>query len=205
MTGSVGGTDSVGTGNEPSFLAGRISYLLGLTGPSLVVATACSSSLVSVHLACQSIRNSECEVALAGGVNLILSPYTNIVLCKMRAVAEDGRSKTFAAGADGYGRGEGCGVVVLKRLSAARRDGDRILGIVRGSAIGHNGASMGLTVPNAPAQSALIEAALRDAKAQGSDLDYVELHGTVWRLACTGCSRVPEFWASGSIRCRWER
>lgn len=168
----------VGTGNEPSFLAGRISYLLGLTGPSLVVATACSSSLVSVHLACQSIRNGECEVALAGGVNLILSPYTNIVLCKMRAVAEDGRSKTFAAGADGYGRGEGCGVVVLKRLSAARRDGDRILGIVRGSAIGHNGASMGLTVPNAPAQSALIEAALRNAKAQGSDLDYVELHGT---------------------------
>lgn len=168
----------VGTGNESSFLAGRVSYHLGLTGPSLVVATACSSSLVTVHLACQSIRNGECDLALAGGVNLLLSPYTNVALCKMRAVAEDGRSKTFSGEADGYGRGEGCGVVVLKRLSAAVRDRDRILGVVRGSALGHNGASVGLTVPNGPSQTLLIGAALAAAKARAEDLDYVEMHGT---------------------------
>ncbi len=168
----------VGTGSEPSFLSGRISYILGLTGPSLVVSTACSSSLVSIHLACQAIRNGECDLALAGGVNLILSPYTNIALTKMQAVSPDGRSKPFGANADGYGRGEGCGIVVLKRLSAAQRDKDRILGVVRGSALQHNGASAGLTVPNGRAQSNLIEAALRNAKVKAEDLDYVEMHGT---------------------------
>ncbi len=168
----------VATGNEGSFLAGRISYLLGLTGPSMAIATACSSSLVTVHLACQSLRNNECDLALAGGVNLILSPYTNIALSKMQAVAADGRSKTFDASADGYGRGEGCGVVVLKRLSAALRDGDPILAVIRGSAIGHNGASAGLTVPNGPAQEGLVRAALRNANIEPDVLDYVETHGT---------------------------
>jgi acyl transferase domain-containing protein/NAD(P)-dependent dehydrogenase (short-subunit alcohol dehydrogenase family)/acyl carrier protein len=168
----------LGTGNESSFMAGRISYLLGLTGPSMVVATACSSSLVTVHLACQALRNGECDLALAGGVNLILSPFTNIALSKMQAVAADGRSKTFDAGADGFGRGEGCGVVVLKRLSAAVRDGDPILAVIRGSAIGHNGASAGLTVPNGTAQEGLIRAALRNANVEPDALDYVEAHGT---------------------------
>ena len=119
-------------GNSVSFPAGRLSYTLGLQGPSMVVATACSSSLVSVHLACQALRAGECELALAGGVNLILMPSTNIMLSKMQALAPDGRCKTFDAAADGYSRGEGCGMVVLKRLSDALADGDTILALIRG-------------------------------------------------------------------------
>src|SRR5947199_1529524 len=148
-----------GTGSEPSFLAGRVSYLLGLPGPSMVIATACSSSLVAVHLACQSLRLGECRAALAGGVNVIANPHANVVLCKMDALSPDGRCKTFDASADGYGRGEGCGVVVLKRLSDALADGDNVLALVRGSAVNHGGPSGGLTVPSGTAQ----EAVLRDA------------------------------------------
>ncbi len=167
-----------GTGAEMSFPAGRLSYLLGLQGPSMVVATACSSSLTAVHLACQALRDGECRLALAGGVNLILNPRANVVLCKMSALAPDGRCKTFDASADGYGRGEGCGVVVLKRLADAKADGDTILALLRGSAVNHGGPSGGLTVPNGPAQEAVIRDALRAAQVDPALIGYVEAHGT---------------------------
>ncbi|NEO74658.1 polyketide synthase, partial [Moorena sp. SIO3H5] len=140
------------TGSAFSVAAGRLAYFLGLQGPALAIDTACSSSLVAVHLSCQSLRARECGLALAGGVNLMLSPQTTIILSQMRALAADGRSKTFDASADGYGRGEGCGVVVLKRLSDAVADGDNILGLIRGTAVNHDGLSSGLTVPNGLAQ-----------------------------------------------------
>ena len=168
----------MGTGNELSFSAGRVSYVLGLQGPAMVVATACSSALVSAHLACQALRQGECSLALAGGVNLILQPDNNIVLSKMRALAPDGRSKTFDASANGYSRGEGCGVLVLKRLSDARRDKDRVLAVIRGSAVNHDGPSGGLTVPNGPAQEKLLSKALQSAGLAPSDVNYVEAHGT---------------------------
>ncbi|QQR41765.1 type I polyketide synthase [Myxococcus xanthus] len=168
----------MGTGNELSFSAGRVSYVLGLQGPSMVVATACSSALVSAHLACQALRQGECSLALAGGVNVILRPDNNIVLSKMRALAPDGRSKTFDASANGYGRGEGCGVLVLKRLSDAQRDKDRILAVIRGSAVNHDGLSGGLTVPNGPAQEKLLRKALESASLAPADVNYIEAHGT---------------------------
>src|SRR5262249_34145829 len=124
-----------GTGNTASVATGRLSYILGLKGPNMAIDTACSSSLVTVHLACQSLRLGECDLALAGGVNLILSPDRTIYFCKLRAMAADGRCKAFDAAADGYVRGEGCGIVVLKRLSDALRDGDPIVAVVRGSAV----------------------------------------------------------------------
>ena len=168
----------IGTGNGLSFPAGRLSYLLGTQGPSMVVATACSSSLVATHLACQALRRKECDMALVGGVSLMLSPRTNIVLSKMRALASDGRCKTFSAKADGYGRGEGCGMVVLKRVSSAQADGDKILALIRGSAVNHDGPSGGLTVPNGPAQEKLLRQALANAKVKPADVSYVETHGT---------------------------
>jgi acyl transferase domain-containing protein len=118
------------TGNSPNAAAGRISYLLGLRGPSMVVDSACSSSLVAIHLACQSLRAGECDLALGGGVNLILAPDASVALSRARMLSPDGRCKTFDASADGYGRGEGCGVVVLKRLSDAQRAGDRVLALI---------------------------------------------------------------------------
>lgn len=166
------------TGNSFSFVAGRISYLLGLQGPSMVVATACSSSLVTVHLACQALRAGECDQALAGGVNLILHPAANILLSRLRAISPDGRCKTFDATADGYGRGEGCGIVVLKRLRDALDAGDPILGVIRGSAVNHDGPSAGLTVPNGPAQEKLLRKALAAAQVAPDAIDYIEAHGT---------------------------
>ncbi|HEX9925383.1 MAG TPA: polyketide synthase, partial [Anaerolineae bacterium] len=165
-------------GNGLSFSAGRLSYVLGLQGPSMTVATACSSSLVTTHLACQALRNRECDLALSGGTNLILSPQVNILLSKMQAAAADGRCKTFAAAADGYGRGEGCGVVVLKRLSDALAAGDSILALIRGSATNHNGSSGALTVPSGLAQKRLLRLALEAANVKAEDIDYVEAHGT---------------------------
>ena len=147
------------TGTALSVAAGRLSYLLGLQGPSLAIDTACSSSLVAVHQACRSLRSGECDRALAGGVNLMLTPATTINFCKARMLAPDGRCKTFDAAADGYVRGEGCGVVVLKRLCDAQRDGDRVLALIRGSAVNQDGRSGGLTVPNGPAQQAVIREA----------------------------------------------
>ncbi|WP_375772903.1 SDR family NAD(P)-dependent oxidoreductase [Archangium gephyra] len=171
-----------GTGNATCFSAGRVSYLLGLQGPSFTVDTACSSSLLAVHLACQSLRAGESDVALAAGVNLIVSPETFIFLSRAGNMSPDGRSKTFDASADGYGRGEGCGVVVLKRLSRARADGDPILAVLRGSAVNHDGASSGLTVPNGLAQQAVIRRACENAGIEPRNLDYVEAHGTATLL-----------------------
>jgi 3-oxoacyl-(acyl-carrier-protein) synthase/acyl carrier protein len=168
----------MGTGNSLSVAAGRLSYVLGLQGPCLSVDTACSSALVAVHLACNSLRRGECCTALAGGVNLILIPDITINFCRARMLATDGRCKTFDGAADGYVRGEGAGVVVLKRLSDAQADGDRVLAVIRGSAVNQDGRSSGLTVPNGPAQEALIEEALQSAGIASGDVSYVEAHGT---------------------------
>jgi acyl transferase domain-containing protein/NADPH:quinone reductase-like Zn-dependent oxidoreductase/NAD(P)-dependent dehydrogenase (short-subunit alcohol dehydrogenase family) len=167
-----------GTGIAHSVASGRIAYVLGLQGPTLSVDTACSSSLVAVHLACQSLHADECVMALAGGVNLVLSPENGISYAKARMLAPDGRCKAFDAAADGFVDGEGCGIVVLKRLSHARADGDRVLAVLRGSAINEDGASNGLTAPNGPAQEAVIREALARAGLAPAHVDYVEAHGT---------------------------
>ncbi|XXT21833.1 amino acid adenylation domain-containing protein [Sorangium sp. So ce429] len=166
------------TGNASTFAAGRLSYWLGLHGPSMSVDTACSSSLVAVNLACQSLRAGECTMAIAGGVNALLSPEVFVVLSKARMMAADGRCKTFDRAADGYVRGEGCGVVVLKRLSDALANNDSILALIRGSAVNHDGRSSGITVPNARAQQAVIRQALRAAGIAPAQVSYVEAHGT---------------------------
>ena len=166
------------TGTTGSTAAGRIAYLFGFTGPCLTVDTACSSSLAAVHLACQSLRQGECHTALAGGVNLMLSPALTVLFSKGQMLAPDGRCKTFDAAADGYVRSEGCGVVTLKRLSDAQRDGDLILAVIRGSAMNQDGASGGLTVPNGPAQEQVIKAALKEAGIAPEQVGYVEAHGT---------------------------
>ncbi|MER5277157.1 amino acid adenylation domain-containing protein [Streptomyces sp. NPDC002809] len=166
------------TSNASTFAAGRLSYWLGLSGPSLSVDTACSSSLVAVHLACQSLRSGETSMALAGGVNVLLSPEWFLLMSQAGMLAEDGRCKTFDASADGYGRGEGCGVVVLKRLSTALADNDRIEGLILGSAVNQDGRSSGITVPNPAAQTDVVRAALRAARVEGSRVGYIEAHGT---------------------------
>ncbi|HEX8617192.1 MAG TPA: MupA/Atu3671 family FMN-dependent luciferase-like monooxygenase, partial [Thermoanaerobaculia bacterium] len=168
----------LGTGSTFSAAAGRLSYVLGLQGPSMAVDTACSSSLVAVHLACQALRNRECDVALAGGANVMLTPEASINLSKARMLSATGRCRTFDASADGYIRGEGSGLIVLKRLSQARADGDRILGVVRGSAVNQDGRSNGLTAPNGSAQRALLREALEAARVTADDVEYVECHGT---------------------------
>ncbi|NEO71583.1 type I polyketide synthase [Moorena sp. SIO3H5] len=166
------------SGNGSFLGAGRIAYTLGLQGPTLSVETACSSSLVACHLACQSLRNQECNIALVGGVNLMLTPDGSVIQSRSKMNSPDGRCKTFDESADGYGRGEGCGVVVLKRLSEAQADGDQILALIRGSAVNHDGPSSGLTVPNGLAQEALIQQALTNSKVEASQVDYIECHGT---------------------------
>jgi acyl transferase domain-containing protein/pimeloyl-ACP methyl ester carboxylesterase len=166
------------TGAASTFMAGRLSYWLGLQGPSLSIDTACSSSLVAVHLACQSLRAGDCDTALAGGVNLLLAPEPFMVAERAGMLAPDGRCKTFDKSANGYVRGEGCGAVVLKRLSAAQEHNDRILAVIRGSAVNHDGRSSGITVPNAAAQQKVIRDALTAAGVAGCEIDYVEAHGT---------------------------
>ena len=166
------------TGNAASVASGRLSYFLGVHGPAVAVDTACSSSLVALHLACQGLRLRECEIALAGAVNLILTPEMNINFSKARMMAPDGRCKTFDAAADGYVRGEGCAVLVLKRLADAQAAGDRVLAVVRGSALNQDGRSGGLTAPNGPAQEAVIRAALAAAQVEARQIGYVEAHGT---------------------------
>lgn len=170
------------TGNSHAILANRISYFLNLRGPSLALDTACSSSLVTVHLACQSLRRRESDLALAGGVNLILGPEATLMLTKAHMMADDGRCKAFDAAANGYVRGEGGGMVVLKRLSDALADGDRIAAVIRGSAVNHDGRSNGLSAPNGPAQEAVLRAALADAGLRPEDISYIETHGTGTRL-----------------------
>lgn len=166
-----------GTGGTPGPAAGRLSYLLGLTGPSFVLDTACSSSLVAVHLACQSLRNRECNLAITGGVNLTLSPAGTVNFCKARMLAPDGRCKTFDDSANGYVRGEGCGLVILKRLSDVTSQ-DRVLALIRGSAVNQDGPSGGFTVPSGPAQEKVIRSALAVAGVEPNQIDYVEAHGT---------------------------
>jgi microcystin synthetase protein McyG len=166
------------SGCAHSVAAGRLSFVLGLHGPCLSVDTACSSSLVALHLAVQSLRNAECRMALAGGINLILTPEPSIALSRAHMMALDGRCKAFDSRADGFVRGEGGAVVVLKRLSDARADGDQILAVIRGSAINQDGRSNGLTAPSGPAQEAVIRAALRNGGVSAGEVQYVEAHGT---------------------------
>ena len=165
------------TGNGNCFAAGRLSYTLGLQGPSLAVDTACSSSLMAVHLACQSLRSGESSLALAGGVNLLLSSITTRLLAKAGVQAADGRCKTFDTQADGFVRGEGCGIVVLKRLSQALEDGDRIYALLRGSAANQDGRSTSLTSPNVLSQQTLLREALRRARVTPEQIGYIETHG----------------------------
>ena len=161
-----------------SVVSGRLSYLLGLRGPSLSIDTACSSSLVATHLACRSLRSGECDVALAGGVNLILDSDLTVAFARGGMLSADGRCKAFAAGADGFGRAEGCGVVVIKRLSTALADNSRIYAVIRGTAVNQDGASSALSAPNGPAQEAVIRAALDDGALSPDQVQHVETHGT---------------------------
>ncbi|MCB9749591.1 MAG: hypothetical protein H6713_06235 [Myxococcales bacterium] len=165
-------------GQNQALIANRVSYTLGLQGPSVTVNTACSSSLVAIHLACQSLRAGESSVALAGGVHLMLTPDTSVAVAKFGALAPDGRCKSFDARADGYARGEGGGLVLLKPLRAALRDGDRVLCTILGSAVNNDGASNGLTAPSPAAQRAVLRAALRQADVAPASVAYVEAHGT---------------------------
>ena len=167
----------VSTGNAASVAGGRLSYVLGAVGPNITVDTACSSSLVALHLAVQSLRRDECDLALVGGVNLMLTPEVHISFSRGRMLARDGLCKTFDAQADGYVRSEGCAVVVLRRAGDLRT-GERARALVRGTAINQDGRSGGLTAPNGPAQEAVIAAALADARIAAADVGYVEAHGT---------------------------
>jgi acyl transferase domain-containing protein/aryl carrier-like protein len=168
----------VNTGSALSIAANRISYLFDLRGPSLVIDTACSSSLVAAYLACQSLSRGESTLALAGGVNLILSPSITIGFSKLQAMAKDGRCKAFDARADGYVRGEGAGIVVLKPLAQALADSDRIYAVIRGGALNQDGRTNGLTAPNGLSQEALLREAMASARVAPCDIDYVEAHGT---------------------------
>jgi len=167
-----------GAGNSASVAAGRLSFTFGFQGPSLTLDTACSSSLVAVHLAIRSLRQRESDYALAGGVNLLLSPVATLIESRTRMLSPDGRCKTFDASADGIGRGEGCGLIFLRRLSDAIKDGDPIIAVLRGSAVNQDGRTSGLTVPNGLAQQNVIRDALSDAQVEASQVGYVEAHGT---------------------------
>jgi len=170
------------TGSALSVVAGRVAYALGLEGPAMVVDTACSSSLVAIDQACDALGLGKADLALAGGVNTVLDPEGMVATCRARMLSPDGRCKTFDARADGYVRGEGCGVLVLKRLVDAERDGDRIWAVIRGSAVNQDGASAGLTAPSGPAQQRVIAEALERSGLLPADIDYLEAHGTGTRL-----------------------
>ena len=170
------------SGNAHSIVANRLSYFLDITGPSIAVDTACSSSLVAVHLACQSLRRGECQMALVGGANVILSPALTVAFSQGGMMAEQGRCRTFDAGADGYVRGEGCGVIVLKMLSDAIASRDNVRAIIRGSAINQDGRTNGLTAPNGLAQQAVLTHALKSAGLLPAQITYVEAHGSATQL-----------------------
>jgi acyl transferase domain-containing protein len=200
-----------GTGNAASFGAGRLSHVLGLQGPSLVVDTACSSSLVAVHLACQSLLSGECDLALSGAANALLTPTGFVYVSQVRAVARDGLCKAFSADADGYVRAEGCGFLVLARLEDALASGARVLAVIRGSAINHDGRSSTLTAPNRHSQVKLLRRAIERAGVAAESIGYVEAHGTgtplgdpieadaLFTALCEGRTAEQPLWA-GSVK-----
>ncbi|MEU7361804.1 MULTISPECIES: type I polyketide synthase [Streptomyces] len=169
---------SVAPGVTHAGLCGRLSYFLGWRGPSITIDTACSASLVALHYAVEGLRRRECDIALCGGVNVIHHPRTNVLFADLEALSPDGRCKTFDDSADGYGRAEGCGVLVLKRMSDAKRDGDRVLALIRGTAVGQDGESAGLYVPNGSAQEHVMRRALAAAALEPGHIQFVEAHGT---------------------------